>query len=126
MTGDYEQAARYCRRALSLQTELDDRFGLADTWDSLGHAEHRLGRYRQAADAYQRSRRLWQELGHRYQEADLLTRIGETERAIGDLAAARGHLAAGAGDPGPARPPRRRADAWPPRLGSIRTGGHPA
>jgi tetratricopeptide (TPR) repeat protein len=63
LSGDYEQAARYCRRALDLQNELDDRFGLADTWDSLGHAEHRLGRHRQAADAYERSRRLWQELG---------------------------------------------------------------
>ncbi|WSN14860.1 tetratricopeptide repeat protein [Micromonospora sp. NBC_01699] len=66
-----------------------DRFGEANTWDSLGYAHHHLGNHRQAIACYRRAVDLFRAVGHRYYEADTLTHIGDSQQAAGDPEAAR-------------------------------------
>src|SRR5262249_18869980 len=66
-----------------------NRWGEADTWNSLGYAHHHLAHHAQAADSYQHALHLCRDLGDRYKEADTLTHLGATHHAAGDSTASR-------------------------------------
>jgi tetratricopeptide (TPR) repeat protein len=57
---------------------------VAHTWDSLGYAEHQLGRHAEAAACYQRALRFFREFGSRFWEAETLARLGDTWHASSD------------------------------------------
>jgi tetratricopeptide (TPR) repeat protein len=89
MLGDYAEAVTYCEQALELQGELGDRFGQAETWDSLGYANQRLGRPAAAISCYRTAVALFQEFDDRYNEADSIAALGDAHYAAGDAASAR-------------------------------------
>jgi tetratricopeptide (TPR) repeat protein len=89
MLGDYEEAITYCHRALQVQKELGDRFGQAETWDSIGYAHHHLGRHATAITCYETAAALYREFDDRYNEADTLTSLGDAHHAAGQPAPAR-------------------------------------
>ena len=57
--------------------------------DSLGYAEHKLGRLAEAAVCYQRALSLFREFGDRFYEAEILTHLGDTHCAGGNPQQAR-------------------------------------
>src|SRR5205085_1394404 len=69
--------------------ELGDRFGQAETWDSLGYANQRLGRNAAAISCYRTAVALFQEFDDRYNEADSTASLGDAHYAAGDAASAR-------------------------------------
>ncbi|MDP9793296.1 tetratricopeptide (TPR) repeat protein [Catenuloplanes nepalensis] len=87
LLGEYGSALACCRRAVDEQTALGRES--APTLDSLGFAQHRLGRYAAAATAYRRAVVLYREAGDRYHEADTLIHLGDCHRDGGDDHAAR-------------------------------------
>ena len=89
MLGAYAEAVAYCQQALELQRKLGDRFGQAETWDSLGYANLRLGRHAAAISCYQTAVALYQRFDDRYNAADSTASLGDAHYAAGDLAAAR-------------------------------------
>jgi tetratricopeptide (TPR) repeat protein len=86
--GDHRQALTCCQQAITLYEELDDRYGQAAAWDSLGYAHH-FGHHTQAIACYRHAIDLFRDLGDRYGEAAALARLGDTHHAAGDLQAAR-------------------------------------
>jgi hypothetical protein len=56
--GDYQQARAFCRQAVTLSAEADDRWLEGDAWGSLGYAEH--GETRHAAREPAQAREAWQ------------------------------------------------------------------
>ncbi|WP_203858890.1 BTAD domain-containing putative transcriptional regulator [Plantactinospora mayteni] len=70
-------------------TEVDDRQGMAATWDSLGYAHRRLGDHRQAVTCHRHAVRLFRDLGDRYKEAECLAHLGDAYQAEADTDAAR-------------------------------------
>ena len=87
--GDHAQALACCQQALDLQREIDDHFGLAETYDSLGYAHRHLGHQEEAITCYQQAVDLYDELGDRYGEADTLVSLGDAHQAHGDSESAR-------------------------------------
>jgi len=87
--GNHRQALIYCQQALDLQREIGDRFGQAETYDSLGYAHRHLGQLQEATTAYQQALTLYREFGDRYNEADTLAYLGDVHRTSGDLENAR-------------------------------------
>ncbi|MDG4771376.1 helix-turn-helix domain-containing protein [Solwaraspora sp. WMMD792] len=85
LLGEPEQTRLHCVEALILFEELDDPDGAADTWDSIGFANHRLGRHSDAVDCYQRALRLYRASGNRFFEAATLTHLGHAHLAAGDV-----------------------------------------
>jgi tetratricopeptide (TPR) repeat protein len=79
----------FCRQALVLLQELEDRFGQAATWDSIAFAHHRLGEYAQAITCFEQAVALFRDLGERFAEARTLIRLGDCHQGAGDLDAAR-------------------------------------
>ena len=69
--------------------QVGDMQGEADAWDSLGYANHQLGRHRQAISCYENAVRLFQQHGDQYAWAATLRNIGDTNLALGDPIAAR-------------------------------------
>jgi tetratricopeptide (TPR) repeat protein len=84
-----QEAVEHCRRSLELLGPIDDRFGLASTYDTLGYAQQRSGDDRAAADTYELAAAQWQSLGSTYQEADIMLRLGDCRAAVGNLHGAR-------------------------------------
>ncbi|WP_433087435.1 BTAD domain-containing putative transcriptional regulator [Dactylosporangium sp. CA-052675] len=80
---DYEEAARYCHRALALCREQGFREGEAYTCDSLGYIAHHSGRHASALRHYLHALTLRRELGDTYEEADTLVHLGDVYRAVG-------------------------------------------
>jgi tetratricopeptide (TPR) repeat protein len=72
-----------CEQALATYRELDDPVGEAETWDSVGYANHNLGDYTQAIACFRHAIDTFRKLGSRRSEADTLVRLGETHRATG-------------------------------------------
>ena len=70
-------------RALPLLRELGNRLHMAHAWDSIGYAEHHLGRLGEAADCYRQALSLYREVGNRYQEAVTITHLGDAYHAGG-------------------------------------------
>jgi tetratricopeptide (TPR) repeat protein len=68
---------------------MGDRYGQADTLDSLGYAYQHLHRYDESVAAYERSVGLYRELGVSFAEADTSSRLGDVLRDAGRTAAAR-------------------------------------
>jgi tetratricopeptide (TPR) repeat protein len=89
LLGDYQQSRAFCRQALTLSAETGDRWTEGAAWDSLGYAEHHLGKFAEAATCYQHALSIAQEAGDRFHVAIALTHIGDTCRAVGELAQAR-------------------------------------
>jgi len=89
--GQYSRALSHCRRALTLQQQIDDGPGQAATWDSIGYAYHHLGQYGEAIAAYEHSISLVRAHGDRFLEAEVTTRLGDTLYATGDGESARRH-----------------------------------
>ena len=52
-----------------MQQELGDRYGQADTLDSLGYTHHHLGHHDEATDCYRKSLDLFRDIGDRYKQA---------------------------------------------------------
>ena len=84
-----QQALDCCQQALDLQREIDDHFGQAETYDSLGYAHRHLGHQQEATACYQQAVNLYGELGDRYNEADTLVALGDAHQAFGDSESAR-------------------------------------
>jgi len=87
--GDYEQALICCQQALDLQREINDRFGQAETYDSLGYAHSHLGHQQEATTCYQQAVNMYDELGDRYNVADTLVALGDAYQAFRDSESAR-------------------------------------
>jgi tetratricopeptide (TPR) repeat protein len=66
-----------------IQREEGSRHGEAIALDSLGDAEHQLGRHTEAIACYQRAIGLFRELGERYGEAETLVHLGDATVAAG-------------------------------------------
>jgi tetratricopeptide (TPR) repeat protein len=58
------------------------------TWDTIGHARHRLGDHEQAIASYRRAVDLLREAGDRYIGAEALSRLGDVHAEAGDPDAA--------------------------------------
>ena len=78
-----------CERALELQLATGDRYGQAETLDSLGYAHHRLRHFTSGISALERAIALYREFGDRYSEAYSLVHLGDTFRSSGDFESAR-------------------------------------
>jgi tetratricopeptide (TPR) repeat protein len=87
--GDYQQALVCCQQALDQQREIDDHFGLTETYDSLGYVHRHLGHDKEAITCYQQAVNLCGELGDRYNEADSLVSLGDAYHDFGDSELAR-------------------------------------
>jgi len=61
-----------------------DVVGQAQTWDSMGFANHHLGRYDQAIACYRQALELIRRHGDRGNEAEILVHVGDTYAATGD------------------------------------------
>ena len=61
----------------------------AATWDSLGYAEHQLGRYDAAIACFQHALAIIWKLGDRYAEAETLTHLGDAHHEAGHARQAR-------------------------------------
>jgi len=72
-----------------MQQELGDRYGQADTLDSLGYTHHHLGHHDEATDCYRKSLDLFRDIGDRYKQAKTLTHLGDAHLAAGAPGAAR-------------------------------------
>nr|WP_272919936.1 tetratricopeptide repeat protein [Streptomyces sp. SID4948] len=70
LQGEYEQGQAACEQALTLLRP-DDVVNLAGTWDSIGHAQHHLGRFEQAVGSYRRSLELYKNAGRDEVEAEV-------------------------------------------------------
>jgi predicted TPR repeat methyltransferase len=71
-----------------LNEQTGDRYGAADTWDTLGRAHLGPGHVAESLDCYRQAADHYRELGNRWAEADTVTRIGDAHAAAGSTAAA--------------------------------------
>ena len=71
-----------------MQGSIGDRFGQADTLDSIARACTLLGRYDEAIANYRKALQMYEEFGDRYYEAGTLDSLGDTYFAVGDLESA--------------------------------------
>ncbi len=78
----------HCQRALDLEREIGDQFGLAETLSSIASAYQHLGRYQEAVAHYQQALQLFREFGARNAEAKALAYLGDAHLAGGHPAAA--------------------------------------
>lgn len=65
-----------CHRALALHDRLDNAFGRALTWDTLGMAYHLTAEHDRAISHFRLAATAFRCCGDRYQEADTLRRLG--------------------------------------------------
>ena len=84
-----DQAVAHCEHALRLHEASGDTYSTAETWDTLGVAQHALGHYGEAIESFRRSRVLCVELGDRFREAQTLAHLADSLAATGDRVAAR-------------------------------------
>ena len=82
-------AVEYCKQALGLSLQVGNAYGQANTWDSLGYAQHHLGDHRQAIASYQQAIDLFEGMGDRHAEAIVLDHLGNTLHAAGDTESTR-------------------------------------
>jgi tetratricopeptide (TPR) repeat protein len=89
LLGDHREALARCHEALELLQRIGDRFGEAETWDSLGFTYRQLQDWTQATACYERALDLYREFGDRYNEADTMAYLGDALHASGRTADAR-------------------------------------
>ncbi|MGH8791665.1 MAG: ATP-binding protein, partial [Stackebrandtia sp.] len=90
---EHREAISYCRQALTLFHEFADAggpsgFGEAETWDSLGHAHHKLGEIDEAVACFRRSLDILAPTGDRQFSAEVFDRLGQAHESAGDKTAA--------------------------------------
>ncbi len=61
-----------------------ERYGQADTWDSIGYAQLHLGDFAHAAESYRNAIDLYHQLGVSFAEAETSRRLGDALSAAGD------------------------------------------
>jgi DNA-binding SARP family transcriptional activator/tetratricopeptide (TPR) repeat protein len=76
--GDHTQALAYCREATR---RMDDRDGLAHSFQIMGCAHHQLGDHAEAVTHHGRAITLFRLLGDQYREAGGLVLVGDAHRA---------------------------------------------
>jgi tetratricopeptide (TPR) repeat protein len=81
--GRYAEAIDCLQESLAICRELGDRWGQADSLNSLGLVHERLGRYAEAIDCQQESINILREVGDRYGQAVALRDLGDALRAAG-------------------------------------------
>jgi tetratricopeptide (TPR) repeat protein len=72
----YEDALAHCTAALRLLEHSNHRYGLADTWSSLGLIHARSGNLWPAVHAHLRALELYRSVGARFAEADTAFELG--------------------------------------------------
>jgi len=72
-----------------MHQDLDNRYGEATTWDSIGYIQQHLGHINDAVECYQHALEFYRQIGHRYGEAETLRHLGDLHHAAGDPHAAR-------------------------------------
>jgi tetratricopeptide (TPR) repeat protein/transcriptional regulator with XRE-family HTH domain len=87
--GDFEQAVRYCGRAVEVLQRLGDVVGEAAALDSLGDAYRAVGLRDDAVDAYERAAKLCRSIDALRYEADVWTRLGDCSHEAGSVDSAR-------------------------------------
>jgi tetratricopeptide (TPR) repeat protein len=80
---------KFCERALQPLREAGDCDSEAGTWDSIGFAQHHLGRHNQARESYRRALALARHAGNAFLQAEILTHLADTEQITGRHSAAR-------------------------------------
>jgi tetratricopeptide (TPR) repeat protein len=86
---DYERAFTLCKQSLEILEDFPDRGTEANTWDTLGFANLRLGQPDEAIACYQRAIELDRKLNSRAHESDVHRHIGDIHHDRGDVAQAR-------------------------------------
>jgi tetratricopeptide (TPR) repeat protein len=89
--GRYRDATDHLQQALSLATEIGDRFGETNALLNLGIVSQRQGHYQQATNYLQRALALAREIGNRVGETNALLNLGIVERREGHYQLAVGH-----------------------------------
>ncbi|MEV5903696.1 tetratricopeptide repeat protein, partial [Streptomyces sp. NPDC052127] len=82
--GRHREALDQCRQVLDMWLGLGENIHAAHTWDSVGHAHHRLGEYAEAAAAYRSALELYR--GHQdlpWFVAGTLDRLARTHLSAG-------------------------------------------
>ena len=87
--GDFAAAAGTAREAVAHFEALRNVAAEANAWDTLGYAEHGLGRHDRAAECYRRSHELFTVAGDRYGQAFALAHLGDVLADVDDTDAAR-------------------------------------
>ncbi|MFC4030059.1 ATP-binding protein [Streptomyces polygonati] len=86
--GEYAEGRARCEEALSLLAP-DDLLGNANTWDTLGYAQHHLGEFDEAVHSYRRSLDFFGRTGWGHVEAEVHDHLAETLHRLGRTAEAR-------------------------------------
>jgi tetratricopeptide (TPR) repeat protein len=87
--GEPHQAEAYCRQALSMFAEVNDRHGEAEAWDTYGLVHHRLGDHARSVDSYRHALALFRDVRAQLPQADTLHHLGDAHHAQGQSAPAR-------------------------------------
>ncbi|WP_369192155.1 BTAD domain-containing putative transcriptional regulator [Streptomyces sp. R08] len=88
--GRHREALDHCRQALAAWGEHGENVHVAHTWDSVGHAHHRLGEYGEAVAAFHSALDLYRAHQHLpWFVAGTLDRLADTHLSAGDAEDAR-------------------------------------
>ncbi|WP_328686091.1 AfsR/SARP family transcriptional regulator [Streptomyces sp. NBC_00343] len=83
--GRHREALDHCRQALAVWLEHGENVHVAHTWDSVGHAHHRLGEYGEAAAAFHSALDLYRAHQHLpWFVAGTLDRLADTHLSAGN------------------------------------------
>ncbi|WP_329550487.1 AfsR/SARP family transcriptional regulator [Streptomyces sp. NBC_00696] len=83
--GRHREALDHCRQALAVWLEHGESVHVAHTWDSIGHAHHRLGEYDEAAAAFHNALDLYRAHQHLpWFVAGTLDRLADTHLSAGN------------------------------------------
>lgn len=86
--GDYAAARSHFEKNLSIQRELGDKWGIANSLNNLGIVAFRNNEYVDARSLYEESLSLWRELGNEGAVALSLSNLGNIAEKLGDHARA--------------------------------------
>jgi predicted ATPase/Tfp pilus assembly protein PilF len=86
--GDYTAARSHFEKNLSLQRELGDKWGIANSLNNLGIVAFRNSEYLTARSLYEESLGLWRELGNQRAVALSLSNLGNIAENLGEHAQA--------------------------------------
>jgi tetratricopeptide (TPR) repeat protein len=74
--GKYQESLNFFQQSLTIQREIGDRNGEANSLGNLGNVYTSLGQYQEALDFYQQSLAIEREIGNRHGEEHLLGDLG--------------------------------------------------
>ncbi|MET9629665.1 tetratricopeptide repeat protein [Lentzea sp. NPDC006480] len=89
LIGRHADALDHCRKALALLRAGGDRFGEANTLDSIAFNLHHVGDFAGAITHYRESRQVFAAIGEQFQVATTLVNLGDTCLANDELIEAR-------------------------------------